>query len=335
MARRPTIVDVARHAGVSKSTVSLVLRDSPLVKASTRAVVERSMRALDYVYNRPAAGLRSAGGGLIGLIVNDLRNPFFTEFATSTQMAFTARGYATVIANTSEDPALQAQVIESMIEHGVSGLLISSAYGCDAEVFDRIAAAGTPTLQVLRLADERTDLFPFASLDYALGGWLATGHLVELGARELAFVGGIEDRSITLERGAGFFDVTAAAGLTPRVFYGRPTRAFGRDIALEIHRAHPGIDAAVCFNDLVALGMIAGFAQCGVRVGEDVRLVGFDDIEECALAFPSLSSVRCNIARFGRQAAGTLLRWLEEDRRPDATRRDPVELIARQSSLGV
>ena len=128
MNKRPTIVDVARHAGVSKSTVSLVLQNSPLVRTSTRDEVEKSMGALNYVYNRSAANLRGADVGLIGLVINDLRNPFFTEFAASAQMTFASRGYATVIANTDENPSIQTQVIASMIEHGVSGFLISPTY---------------------------------------------------------------------------------------------------------------------------------------------------------------------------------------------------------------
>ena len=94
MTRRPTIVDVAQAAGVSKSTVSLVLRDSPLVREGTRAAVRAAMARTGYVYNRAAANLRGTGTGLIGLIINDLRNPFFTEFATAVQMALSARGHA-------------------------------------------------------------------------------------------------------------------------------------------------------------------------------------------------------------------------------------------------
>ena len=129
MERRPTIIDVARAAGVSKSTVSLVLQNSASVRAETRAAVRAAMEALGYVYNRAAANLRSSGAGLIGLVINDLRNPFFTEFAISLQMALSERGFAAVLANTDETPALQAQVIGAMIEHGVSALIVSPAYG--------------------------------------------------------------------------------------------------------------------------------------------------------------------------------------------------------------
>lgn len=331
--KRPTIIDVARHAGVSKSTVSLVLQGSPLVKDTTKTTVEKSMADLNYVYNRSAANLRSTGTGLIGLVINDLRNPFFTEFAASAQMTFARKGFATVIANTDEDPRLQAQVIASMIEHGVSAILISPAYG-DDDVFGRIESAGVPTLQVLRQVDGRTELFPFASLDYAAGGALAARHLIELSARDIVFVGGLEDRPITLERMSGYEAVLTGEGRQCRHFPGRPSRAFGRDIALTLARDHPHIDAAVCFSDLVALGMLSGFAEAGLELGTDFRLVGFDDIEESSLVYPPLSSIRCDATRFGERAAETMLAWIGEGLRPTAEIRSPVHLVARQSSTG-
>jgi len=334
MNKRPTIVDVARHAGVSKSTVSNVIQNSPLVRPATRAMVEKAMGELNYVYNRSAANLRGADVGLIGLVINDLRNPFFTEFAASAQMTFAERGYATVIANTDETPATQAQVIASMIEHGVSGFLISPTYVDEADGLEPVRRAGLPAMQVLRRIDARTETFPFASLDYETGGRLAAEHLLGLGLTRIAFVGGLENRPVTEERMAGYRAAMAAAGLPTRAVHGRPSRAFGRDMALSLHATAPEIEAAICFSDLVALGMLAGFAQAGVAVGSDFRLVGFDDIEECALAWPQLSSVRCDIARFGRDSAEAMLAWLEEGRQPPETRLAPVELIVRASSGG-
>lgn len=332
--KRPTIVDVARAAGVSKSTVSNVLQNSPLVRPETRRLVEQAMDALSYVYNRSAANLRGADVGLIGLVINDLRNPFFTEFAASAQMTFAERGYATVIANTDESQAMQAQVIFSMIEHGVSGFLISPTYVDEPDGLESIRRAGIPAMQVLRRIDARTEVFPFASLDYATGGRLAAEHLLGLGLRRIAFVGGLESRPVTEERMSGYRAAMAAAGLEVVAFHGRPTRAFGRDMALALHAAHPGIEGVICFSDLVALGMLAGFAQAGVAVGRDVRVIGFDDIEECALAWPQLSSVRCDVARFGRESAEAMLAWLGEGVRPPADRLAPVALIVRASSAG-
>jgi len=334
MDKRPTIIDVATRAGVSKSTVSLVLQNSPLVKAETREDVRRAMAALGYVYNRTAANLRSANAGLIGLVINDLRNPFFTEFATSVQMALSARGYATVIANTDEDPALQAQVVGAMLEHGVSALIVSPAYGEVAATFEAIARANVPVLQVLRRVVEDTASFPFAAPDYPTGSRLATEHLLAQGARRIAFVGGIEGRAVTRLRMSGYLDLLAARDLPPLHLPGRPGRDFGRQAAQRLAEEHPAVDAVLCFNDLTALGVMTGCAELGRAVGRTLRIVGFDDIEDCAQVYPTLSSVRCDIAGFGRQMAETVLEWLEEGRRPAPETVTPVMLIPRASSQG-
>ncbi len=332
MKRRPTIIDVAQAAGVSKSTVSLVLQDSPLVKAETRVGVQKAMLDIGYVYNRAAANLRTSNTGLIGLVINDLRNPFFTEFATSLQMALSARGYATVVANTDEDPALQAQVVGAMIEHGVSAVVISPCYGDEEVTFGRLSHAGIPTMQVLRKVDARTDLFPFAAPDYPTGSRLAADHLLACGARRIAFVGGVAGRGVAQERMSGYMAAVTEAGQTPLVLPGRASRAFGREAALTIRRDHGPVDAAICFNDLVALGLLSGFAELGLTVGRGLRVVGFDDIEDCAQVYPALSSVRCNIAGFGDWMAATLLNWLEEGVHPAPETRTAVELVIRASS---
>jgi LacI family transcriptional regulator len=332
MERRPTIIDVARVAGISKSTVSLVLQNSPLVKEETRLLVREAMDKVGYVYNRAAANLRSSNVGLIGLVINDLRNPFFTEFATSLQMALSARGYATVVANTDEDPAVQAQVVGAMIEHGVSALVLSPAYGDEGGTFDAIARGGIPTMQVLRKVDPRVSQFPFAAPDYRLGSLLAARHLLSFSPRRIAFVGGLADRAVTRERMAGYFEALDEARMEPFVLSGRASRAFGREAADELARTHPEIDAAICFNDLVALGMLSGFAKLKRSVGKDFRMVGFDDIEECSQVFPALSTVHCGIAEFGRSIAATILAWLEEGKRPEPETLTAVELVIRNTS---
>lgn len=334
MNRRPTIIDVAREAGVSKSTVSLVLQRSPLVKTETRIQVKQAMVDIGYVYNRSAANLRMANAGLIGLVINDLRNPFFTEFATSVQMALSARGYATVVANTDEDPALQAQVVAAMIEHGVSALVISPAYGNEQATFGPLVRAGIPAMQVLRKVDARTDQFPFASPDYLAGSRLAADHLLQCGAKRIAFVGGVAGSAVAQERMSGYLAALSQAGMAPLVLPGRASRAFGREAARLVTKDHPDVDAAICFNDLVALGMISGFAELGRPVGREFRLVGFDDIEDCAQVYPALTSVRCNIAGFGESIASTVLSWLEDGVSPASETRSAVELVIRASSTG-
>jgi LacI family transcriptional regulator len=334
MAQRPTIIDVARKAGVSKSTVSLVLQGSSLVREETRAQVRAAMAEIGYVYNRAAANLRSANVGLIGLAINDLRNPLFTEFATGLQMALSERGYATVIANTDEDPAIQDQVVGAMIEHGVSAMILSPAYGETTSMFDALARARIPALQVFRCVEDRRQLFPFSAPDYLKGGQIATQHLLDRGARRIAFVGGLEGRPVTHERMAGYLTALAEAKMEPLVLTGRTSRAFGREAARRLTQQHPDVDAVLCFNDLVALGIIAGCAQISRPVGHSLKLVGFDDIEEAAETWPPLSSVRCDVSEFSKTIATTVLAWLEDKQPPPPETRTPMTLVIRESSAG-
>jgi LacI family transcriptional regulator len=328
--RRPTIIDVAKKAGVSKSSVSLVLQNSYGVSDDTRVMVRQAMADIGYVYNRAAANMRMSNAGLIGLVINDLRNPFFTEFATSLQMALAERGYSTVIANTDENPALQDQVVGSMIEHGVSALIICPAYGETKATFDALARGAIPTMQMLRRVDPRLDMFPLIAPDYLSGSRQATRHLIASGARQIAFVGGLDGRAVTEERKAGYLEILAEEGLSPIVMTGKASRAFGRSAARELHGM--GVDGAICFNDLVALGMLSGCHEVGWQLGRDFLMMGFDDIEETAQSYPSISSVHCDIAGIGRQAAMTVVDWLENHKAPAPETRTPVSLALRQSS---
>ncbi len=332
MARRPTIIDVARQAGVSKSTVSLVLQNSPAVKAETRAQVRAAMAQLGYVYNRAAANMRMSNAGLVGLVINDLRNPFFTEFATSLQMELAERGYASVIANTDEDPLTQDNVVRTIIEHGVSALIICPAYGQTQATFAALRRAGIPTLQMLRRSDATDDPVPLIAPDYLSGSRAATQHLVRTGARRIAFAGGLEGRAVTQERQAGYLQVLAEHGLAPLVLTGKATRAFGRAAAAELLARPDPVDAVLCFNDLVALGILSTCHELGCAVGQQFQVIGFDDIEEATQIFPTLSTVRCDIAGIGRLAAGTVIDWIENGVQPALETRTPVELILRQST---
>ena len=325
---------MANLAGVSKSTVSLVLRDSPLVRNSTRTKVHAAMGELGYIYNRAAAKMRAAHAGLIGLVINDLRNPFFVEFATSLQMTLASQNYSTVIANTNESPEIQDQVIRAMIEHGVAAIVISPAYGRVSKTFDAIGKADVPAMQVLRKVEQRISRFPFAAPDYCHGGRIATQHLIDCGARRIAFVGGLSDRSVTDERVSGYKAVLKDHCIAPISLTGEGTRSFGIQAARQLQEQFDGVDAAVCFNDLVAIGMLMEFARTGRAVGTSFRIVGFDDIEDCPHMFPSLSSVHCGISEFSVRVAEMILEWIEEGSRPVAELRTPVGLSMRESSIG-
>lgn len=332
MEKRPTIKDVAREAGVSKSTVSLVLQGSALVKSETREHVQKVMAEIGYVYNRSAAKLRSGSTGLIGLVINDLRNPFFSELAACLQESLNQQDYVAVVANTNEDAALQQKMINAMIEHGVSAFVICPAYDDSGQALEAIARAGLPTMQVFRQVDDRTDLFPFAAPDYAESGRVAAAHLIAQGARHIAFVGGLDGRPVTHERASGYLAVMKEEGLDPIVLTGAASRQFGRDQARVLAEDYPHVDGVVCFNDLVALGLLAGSAELGRPVGTKLRVVGVDDIEDCVHSAPPLSSVSCRIPELANHIGAELLRWVQGGPTPAAEWRAPVDLRIRGSS---
>jgi LacI family transcriptional regulator len=166
-----------------------------------------------------------------------------------------------------------------------------------------------------------------------VGSRVATQHLLDQGARRIAFVGGLDGRDVTRERMAGYLEVLHHHGIDPLVLTGKSSRAFGRDMAHALVGQHPACDAVLCFNDLVALGMLAGCSELGRKLGRDFKVVGFDDIEDAAQSYPTLTSVRCDVAGFGRQTAATILGWLEQGHVPPPENRSAVSLIIRQSSL--
>ena len=138
-----------------------------------------------------------------------------------------------------------------------------------------------------------------------------------------------------LKRVAGYRQFVAARQGASRVFPGETTRGFGLEAARLIAEKHESVDAALCFNDLVALGMIAGFSELGIAIGRDFRIAGFEDLEESAQTWPPLTSVRCDVAAFGQRIARILLRWLLVGERPPPECRARTRLIARASTLGI
>ncbi len=332
MGHRPTILDVAKKAGVSKSTVSLVLQGSDAVKAETRDAVRQAISDIGYVYNRSAATLRSASSGLIGLVINDLRNPFFTEFAALFQMELAQKGFATVLANTDEDPQLQLQMISTLAEHGVSGLVISPAYGNEQDTLALLQASGIPTLQVFRRMDEDHPALPFFAPDYQRGSRLATQHLMNAGCKRIAFLGGLDGQPVTQERMSGYLSLLAENHMTPLVLTGEATRAFGKSMTSRLLSEYPDVDAALCFNDMVALGVLSGATELGIDVGTRLRVIGFDDIEDCQDSTPPLSSVCCNIPEFASSTAAQVLNWVKAGQRPLDNARSDVRLVERTSS---
>jgi LacI family transcriptional regulator len=328
---RVTIVDIARHVGVSKSTVSLVLAGSSLVHTETRRKVQQAIEELGYVYNRGAASLRSSQSSILGMVINDLANPFFTELAIGIERACQASDFIPFIANTGETIERQAQVIRSMREHGAAGLVICPAVGSDP---GEIAALteGLPVVFAMRRLEggRGSAVVP----DNRAGARAAVRHLISLGHRRIAFFGGVPGMVVGEERIAGYRDALQEAGIAfepSRVVEGLPTRDGGRAFVRKSLKLKSPPTAALCFSDVVAIGAIHALRDSGRVVGEDFAIIGFDDIDEAKHMSPALTSVAVDGRGLGETAAHLLMRQIRSGYYSDEMQIGEARLIIRAS----
>ncbi len=284
-----TVTDIARAIGVSRATVSLVLRGSPLVNVDTRAKVEAELRRQRYVYNRAAANLRRRTSSSIALVINDLSNPFFAEFASGVDEALGGRGYVTLLGSTGESPERQQAVLSTLMEHTPAGLILSPAEGSDTVQLRQALGANANVLLFNREL-EGAD-WDFLTLDNQHGAYLATRHLIERGHRQIAFFGGHAASSSCHQRRAGFQQALAEAGLSLPpgwMIESAPNRLEAAARTDELFADGHRPSAAVCYNDTVALGLMLGLNSRGIRPGGDFAVTGFDDISEAAVAVPPI-----------------------------------------------
>ncbi|MEM7441905.1 MAG: LacI family DNA-binding transcriptional regulator [Pseudomonadota bacterium] len=329
--RRVTLIDIARHAGVSKSTVSLVLQSSSLVKEETRQRVRRSIDELGYVYNRSAANLRQARSNMVGMVINDLANPFFAELAVGIERVFQTAGYVPFIANSAENPWRQAEVLRSLREQGVAGLIVCPSRGTPRDAFKDLNRDGVPVVLAMRrvLGAKAASVIP----DNQRGGRKATEHLLSLGHRRIAFLGGYRDTFAHAERSGGYRLALEAANIDvdpELIVVGPPNREGGEAALGEVMALSDTPTAVLCFNDVVAFGVLSGLKVRGLSAGSDFAVVGFDDVADARYASPALTTVAVDSGGLGERAAQTVLRMIHGDARPEEAIGD-VHLVIRES----
>ena len=331
--RPVTVTDIANAIGVSRATVSLVLRGSPLVHVDTRAKVEAELQRQRYVYNRGAANLRRQVSSSIALVINDLSNPFFAEFAAGVDEALGAKGFVTLLGSTGESPERQQAVLASLMEHTPAGLILSPAEGSDAAQLRKVLGAHSNVLLFNReLAGAEWD---FLALDNERGAHIATAHLIELGHRRIAFYGGHADSSSCQQRRTGYAQAMVEAGLKVEeewMIESAPNRLEAAARTGELFARKQTPTAAVCYNDTVALGLMLGLTARGIHPGKDFAVTGFDNISEAAVTTPPLTTMAVDPRERGRQAAELLLRRIGEPSAEVRRTIAPVELCVRESS---
>ena len=329
---KTTILDIARAAGVSKSTVSLVLQGSSLIRPDTAGKVRKAIEETGYVYNRGAANLRKAHSNVIGMVVNDLTNPFYAELAVGMERAFQSAGVVPFIANTAESPVRQEEVLKSMLEQGVAGLIVSPARGTRPDAFRQIEAAGIPMVFAMRRLPESR--IPVVAPDNWRGGALAARHLLARGHRRLAFLGGSPDLVVCRERLGGFREACREFGIAEAdmlVFEGDTSRKGGMACLDRALASGEPPTAALCFNDAVAFGALLALRRRGLEPGRDFAVVGFDDVAEAEHYMPALTSVAVDSAGLGERAAHMVLKMIQSRTTRAEDHIGAVNLVVRES----
>ncbi|TPK20510.1 substrate-binding domain-containing protein [Mesorhizobium sp. B2-5-9] len=329
---KATIFDIAREAGVSKSTVSLVLQGSGLIRPETAVKVRKAIEDVGYVYNRGAANLRKAHSNVIGMVINDLTNPFFAELAVGMERVFQSAGIVPFIANTAENPVRQEEVLKSMMEQGVAGLIVSPARGTTPGAFRRLEIAGLPIAFAMRRLPESR--IPVIAPDNHRGAYLATSHLVGKGHRRLAFFGGSSDLVVYHERLGGFREACETLGIDVRdalIIEGETNRKGGMAcLETSLAMAEPPT-AALCFNDAVAFGVMLALRKRGLEPGADFAVVGFDDVVEAEHYMPPLTSVAVDSAGLGERAAHVMIKMIQSRTTRAEDHIGAVNLVVRES----
>lgn len=330
----PSVKEVAKLAGVSLGTVSNVLNRPEVVAEPTRRRVLDAISELGFVRNESARQLRAGRSRAVGLVVLDVANPFFTDVARGAESVAEANGFVVMLSNSGEDARRERRHLDHLVEQRVQGVLITPVQS-DSGRLEELAARGIPAVLVDRGAGRRNCCS--VAVDDVLGGQLAGTHLIERGHRRIAFVGGPLSIDQVAERHRGVTAAVSAAGGEVQLF-GTATltvsegRLAGAQLAELPAAERP--TAVFCANDLLALGVLQEIVGHGLRVPQDLAIVGYDDIEFAAAAAVPLSSVRQPREELGRTAMELLLDEIGSDRSRHRHRQvvfEP-ELVAREST---
>lgn len=310
---RVTLQVIAEKLDVSTATVSLALRDSPVVAEATKQRVQSLARELGYIYNRSAASLRTARTNMIAVGFHDITNPYFAELLSAIEDAATAAGRSILLGTYGESLQRQDRVLQTLKEYRPDGMILCAAGGTTAEEVAHLVAAQIPVVQLSREVSGVT--LDFIGADDALGAEMAVDHLVAIGHRRIAMIGGTDGISTGRARRDGYRRGLARHGLAcdPRLIhdsYG--TREAGLTGIRAVLAQDDPPTAALCFNDLAAFGVMLGLRHLGREAGRDFSVVGCDDVQEAAQWYPGLTTIHNRQDEMGRGAAEMLMARIED-----------------------
>jgi LacI family transcriptional regulator len=333
--------DVAALAGVSLGTVSNVVNSPGLVSDQTRERVQLAIDKLGWVPNESARQLRAGRSRAIGMVVMDIANPFFTDLVLGAENYVLERGYFVQVSNSAHQPDRERAHLQLLEQQRVGGVLLAPIWGLSDRVA-QLSRRGIPVV-ILDRASEQANLCS-VSVDDVEGGRLAVQHLLDQGHTHIALVGGPGDLQQVRDRRMGAEIARSAHGSAQLLTISTPSldTESGVSAALELATLPPAERPTAVFaaNDLLAIGVLQGFVTQGLRVPEDMAIIGYDDVSFAASAAVPLSSIRQPREALGRRAAELLFEEIETSDKGErhdhqAVRFNPELIVRRSSAAGV
>ncbi|HEU5372735.1 MAG TPA: LacI family DNA-binding transcriptional regulator [Gaiellaceae bacterium] len=325
----PTIVDVARRAGVSTGTVSNVLSGTRYVRPETKTRVEIALAELGFRPNKIARALSQRRTLTVAMVIPDVANPFFAELVRTVEQALAASGYAVLFGNAGNDPDAERRYLDEFADRRVDAIIAATA-GVDP-VYLRELARRLPTILVDRIVpgwdgDSVTG-------DSHAGMTAVIDHLVGLGHRVIAFIDGDTSLSSGRERRAAVVEALARHELSLAAEAdGSFTLDAGHTLALELLRGHPKVTAICAANDLQALGVLRAAGELGLGVPDRLGLTGYDDIPYAAFADPPLTTIRQPTKQLAGEIVQLLHRRLDQPKATSIQVVVPPRLVVRSSA---
>lgn len=310
------LVDVAHEAGVSPKTVSNYLNGYPFMSERTIAKVRDAVEKLNYTPNRSAQTLRTGKIGIIGLAVPNLRAPYFAELASMVSDAAAERGYTLLIDQTGGDLERERRAVKGVGPQALDGLILAPLRISSADV----SAAATSAMPVVVLGEwAHPHDVPYVGVDNVAAARQATDYLIGLGRHRIAALGQVGEKLVGTGsyRIRGYSQALRAAGirvsqqLQPKIK--NFTRSQGAEATERLLQLGTPPDALFCFSDMLAIGALSVLHARGIRVPEDIAVVGWDDIEEAAFCWPPLTTVRARTDIVAATAVDYLLRQIDDE----------------------
>ncbi|MBV9154693.1 MAG: LacI family DNA-binding transcriptional regulator [Acidobacteriaceae bacterium] len=330
-----SIKDIARIAGVSHSTVSRALRNSPLIPERTARRIQQIARERGYSASAVARSLVTRKTQTMGVVVTSIADPFNGEIVEGIEEAANQSGYSVILATSQADPEREMAVVRSFQERRVDGILVASS---------RVGSLYMPLLgemeiPIVLLNNQSAGTFAHAvTIDNVDGAFQATWHLLQLGHRRIAYIGDRFGLQSDVERLKGYRKALTQAGLTfseKLVAHGDGKSRGAREAAARLFGSHLARDrqptAIFCYNDMSALGVMEHAEAAGVRIPQDLSIVGFDDLFFASQLRPPLTTVRQPKKEIGRRAMQHLLALVRGEQ-PGSTTVIKGELIVRGST---